>query len=162
EGYGVAIVPSDVRPQGEKIRLVPLVYRGAPSLGWQAWIRIDQELRSRLGFHRLWDCPLPATLGYGDGRALPPRDLLHDSTDIDEHPVLPGKSPMIGDERLWIGCCWNSPARLRGRRVGCPTFLALESHPPPGSRPGGCLLHGRFVLAHQQPSIMGTDAPICR
>ena len=34
EGYGVAIVPSDVQPQGEKIRLVPLVHRGAPIGRW--------------------------------------------------------------------------------------------------------------------------------
>jgi DNA-binding transcriptional LysR family regulator len=34
EGYGVAIVPSDVQPQGEKVHLVPLVHRGAPIGRW--------------------------------------------------------------------------------------------------------------------------------
>ena len=34
QGYGIAIVPSDVRPQGDAVRLVPLVQRGAPIGRW--------------------------------------------------------------------------------------------------------------------------------
>jgi DNA-binding transcriptional LysR family regulator len=34
EGYGVAIVPSDVQPQPGTVRLVPLVHRGAPIGRW--------------------------------------------------------------------------------------------------------------------------------
>jgi DNA-binding transcriptional LysR family regulator len=34
EGYGVAVVPSDVQPQQETVRLVPLVHRGAPVGRW--------------------------------------------------------------------------------------------------------------------------------
>jgi LysR family cyn operon transcriptional activator len=34
EGYGVAVVPSDVQPQAGAVRLVPLVHRGAPIGRW--------------------------------------------------------------------------------------------------------------------------------
>ena len=34
EGYGVAVVPSDVQPQQGVVRLVPLVHRGAPIGRW--------------------------------------------------------------------------------------------------------------------------------
>lgn len=34
EGYGVAVVPSDVQPQHSPIRIVPLVHRGAPIGRW--------------------------------------------------------------------------------------------------------------------------------
>jgi DNA-binding transcriptional LysR family regulator len=34
EGYGVAVVPSDVQPQQVTVRLVPLVHRGAPVGRW--------------------------------------------------------------------------------------------------------------------------------
>jgi LysR family cyn operon transcriptional activator len=39
EGYGVAVVPSDVQPQAGAVRLVPLVHRGAPIGRWAviAW-----------------------------------------------------------------------------------------------------------------------------
>ena len=34
EGYGIAVVPSDVQPQQGEIRLIPLVHRGAPVGRW--------------------------------------------------------------------------------------------------------------------------------
>ena len=39
EGYGIAVVPSDVRISGVNVRLVPLVHRGAPLGRWAivAW-----------------------------------------------------------------------------------------------------------------------------
>jgi hypothetical protein len=137
EGYGIAVVPSDVQMQPAGVRLVPLVHRGAPVGRWAliAWHRSDFWRHTPSSSWRSWRRLFAGTIPAEISRTAL-RPCRNRYTRLNEHQryelraMLLRVPDRINSKQPQLAIC-GLILTLKAA-ISCP----LQTAPRPGPGPG--------------------------